>query len=156
MKFDVFQWSPVLIKVPQQAPLGRLWLRLSKPGALYVEAQGYEVLAGYGAEFDLKLAQPVTFRIDAAETVSAFLYTPEAVYHRPDGEVFTNPDRMVHESGAVLEVRKALRAFELEKRAILREMRAMAKSSRTNSDTTPDPEPAPEPAPEPEPQDAGA
>ena len=63
-------------------------------------------------------------RVDAAPGVRIFLYRGYSSSVRDEGEVFTNIDRMAHESGAMQEVTRARRLFEIERRAALAEMRA--------------------------------
>ena len=64
------------------------------------------------------------FRVDAAPGVRIFVHRGYSSSVRAEGEVFTNIDRMVHESGAMQEVTRARRLFEIERRAALAEMRA--------------------------------
>lgn len=53
-----------------------------------------------------------------------FLHRPFGTSMEFEGETFTNIDRMVSESGNLLEVKKAMRAFQLEQRAMLGQIRA--------------------------------
>lgn len=123
MKFDPFVWDEVKTNEEIQRPKGKLQLRTSAPVALYVTSEGYEALAGYGASFDLDLAEAFFFRIDAAKGTRAFIYAPAPSSFVAIGEVFTNPDRMPHESGSMAEVLRARRMLEMERRAMMKEMR---------------------------------
>lgn len=123
MKFDPFSWQEVKPNEKIYFGKGVLRLRCSAPAPLYVEAKGFEVLAGIGATFDLELAQDVTFHVDAPEGVRVFYHCPVQTTFAPEGEVFTNIDRMPDESGSVMEVRRALRELELQRRAVLRDIR---------------------------------
>lgn len=126
MKFDVFQWSEVNINAQIQAQKGRLQLRTSAQAALYIQAEGYEALAGVGTSFDVEVAQAVTFRLEAPKGVRAFFYEPAssvALLGDDDKVVFTNIDRMPSDSGNLSEVQKAIRLFELQRRSALRELR---------------------------------
>lgn len=149
MKLDLFAWSEVEVGREVSAPAGRLWLKISAPGAVYVSSEGYEVLLGHGVEFDATLREAFTFRVEVPgkTSVRAFVYAPSLPTFEASGEVFTNADRMVHESGTVLEVRKAMRAFQLEQRAMLRDIKIERAKLRA---AKPKPEPEPEPVPEPE------
>lgn len=105
-------------------PQGRLWVRLSAPAPIYVTLDGIETLVsqGHDTEVDLKLSQEGTFRIDAEAGVRAFIYNPHRVVFEPAGEIFTNTDRMPHESGTMAEINGALRRFKLEQRMMLKEI----------------------------------
>lgn len=122
-KFDVFVWNEVTTNGKIAHPKGQLRLRLSQPAPLYIEAEGVEALAGYASDFDLEVSEAVTFRVEAAKGVRAFLYNPLPTSTVAEGEVFTNVDRMPHESGMMAEVTRARRMFEIERRQALDELR---------------------------------
>lgn len=124
MKFDLFNWKEEYINVEIEVPKGKLRLRCSAPCPLYVKAHGVEALAGYDTAFDLDLSEAVAFRLQAPKGVRLFREVPPRSSFEPDGEVFTNIDRMPDESGTLAEVTRARRMFELEQRSALREMRA--------------------------------
>lgn len=132
MKFDVFSWNEVPTNEATFFGKGHLRLRLSAPAPLFLEAQGVEALAGVSEVFDLDLEEEVSFRIQAPEGVRAFLHVPEPTSVEASGEVFTNIDRMPHESGMVAEVTRARRQLELERRAMLREIREEAAIQRAS------------------------
>lgn len=124
MKFDPYCWLEVKPNEALEIPKGVLRLRASAPVALYASAQGYEVLVGYGATFEVEFAEAVKIRVDAAKGVRLFRYHPLSTTVHADGEVFTNIDRMPDESGSVAEVLRARRMFEFERRNMLAEIRA--------------------------------
>lgn len=140
MKFDPFAWDEVKPNVQIERPKGKLQLRLSAPGAVYITAEGYEALAGFGASFDLDLAEAFTFRIDAVKGTRAFMYSPAPSSFVAIGEVFTNPDRMPHESGSMAEVLRARRMLEIERRSMMAEMRSAHSQmlSRIRENTPPE------------------
>lgn len=131
-KFDVFVWDEAKTNEKIAHPKGQLRLRTSAPCALYIEAQGVEALAGYAADFDLEVSEAVTFRIEAPKGVRAFKYAPLATSFESQGEVFTNIDRMPHESGMLAEVTKARRMLEIERRSMLAEIRKEASIARAS------------------------
>lgn len=122
MKFDLWKWSEVNAGEEIEAPEGRLRLRCSAPAAVYVTAQGHEVLAAVGQEVDLTFSEAVTYRVDGPQAVRVFQEAPVGSSYRSTGEVFTNIDRKPHESGTLLEVRAALRRDQIERRAYMREV----------------------------------
>lgn len=124
MKFDIFSWQEVQPNEENQARKGILRVRASAPVALYVQAEGYEVLAGVGLSHEVDLSEAVTWRAEAPEGTRVFWQPPAVTTYVCDGEVYTNIDRMPHESGQVAEVTRALRMFELQRREALREIRA--------------------------------
>lgn len=128
MKFDPYSWLEVQSNVEVQASKGRLQLRVSAPCPLYVTAQGVEALVGVSTEFTVEVAEEITFRLDAPEGVRVFVYDPVPTAVVADGEVFTNIDRMVSESGMLQEVTRARRQLEFERRAMLREIRETAET----------------------------
>lgn len=125
MKFDVFSWDEVKPNVKIEVGKGPLRLQCSAQTALYVEAEGVEALAGLSAAHHIEVAEEVTIRLEtAAKGVRCFLFRPATTTAvEPHGEVYTNIDRMSDESGTMAEITKARRQFELERRAILREMK---------------------------------
>lgn len=124
MKFNLFQWSEVKANEETQVESGWLRVRSSVVGALYLSAQGVETLVSRGSSWDVETGEAVTFRVETEGPGRVFYHVPRNAVHRPDGEVFTNIDRMPHESGSLLEVRRALRELELAKRDTLRQIRA--------------------------------
>lgn len=135
-KFDVFSWDEVKTNEKVKNAKGQLWLRFSAPSALYIEAEGVEALAGYATEFDLEISEAVTFRVEAPKGVRAFRFSPPATSVVAAGEVFTNIDRMVHESGMVAEVTKARRLLEMERRQMLADIRREAAVARASVKAT--------------------
>lgn len=124
MKFDIFSWQEVKPNEEIQARKGVLRVRASAPVALYVQADGYEVLAGVGLTHEVDLSEAVIWRAEAPKGTRVFWQPPAVTSVRCEGEVYTNIDRMPHESGQVAEVTRALRMFELQRRQALREIRA--------------------------------
>lgn len=124
MKFDPFSWDEVKTNVQIETGKGRLQVRVSQPAALYVEAQGVEALFGVGTSHDVEVSETVKIRVEAPKGARAFLFRPHRTTAvEPVGEVYTNADRMTQESGTMLEITRARREFELERRAMLREMK---------------------------------
>lgn len=132
MKFDVFSWDEVKTNEKVQTGKGVLRLRLSAPAALYFEAEGVEALAGYGADFEVEVSDPVTFRVEGPKTIRAFMFRPLPTAVEAVGEVYTNIDRMPGESGMVAEVTRARRQLEMERRSMLKEIREEAAKARAS------------------------
>lgn len=124
MKFCPFNWNEVKPNEENKARKGWLRLRLSAPCPVYIQAKGYEALAGFGSSFDLDLSEAVTFRVEAPKGVRVFQYLPPSSAREPASEVYTNIDRMPDESGNLLEVRQGMRQLELMRRQVLRDIRA--------------------------------
>lgn len=125
MKFDPNCWQEVKANEQIQFGKGVLRLRASVPAPLYITTQGgHEALCAVATAFDVELSEEVSFRVEGAKGTRVFLFKPLPTFCQPKGEVFTNIDRMPDESGQMLEVRKALRQLEIERRATLREIRA--------------------------------
>lgn len=123
MKFDPFAWNEVK---PNEkiSPRKILRLRADAPGALWCEAEGVETLVALGAAFEVETPEAVTFIFRAGAGIRVFVHEPVPTTAEASGEVFTNIDRMPDESGTLAEVTRARRMFELERRAMLREIRA--------------------------------
>lgn len=130
MKFDPFEWQEIVTGQEIPGKPGGFRLVLSKPAAVYITAQGYEALLGFGAVFDVKIATEYTYRVEPAEYLRAFTDTPPDAHYEPEGEVFTNADRLAMESGAVAEVTRALRLLKIEQRRAMDEIRAARRQSR--------------------------
>lgn len=124
MKFDPFQWHEVKANEEVQVAKGWLRLRCSAEVAAYLSAEGHEALLGLGASFDAEVSEEMTLRVDAPEGARVFLHRPRGSAFEPDQEVYTNIDRMPSESGNLAEVNRAVRLFEMQRRAALREIRA--------------------------------
>lgn len=148
MKFDLFAWSEVAPNEKVQAGKGVLRVRCSAPAPLYVEAEGYEVLAEVGTAFEIDLSEAVTWRVEAPKGARTFWMPPALTSHRHEGEVYTNIDRMPHESGQLAEVTRAMRVFEIEQRSVLKKIRSEAAALRAIRDAI-----APEPVIEPDPEE---
>lgn len=124
MKFDVFKWAEIEAGEVHEICQGRVHVMCSKESAVYVEVEGYEVLAGVGTEVRADIqADVVRVKIDAPKGTRAFIYKPMGVSMKSEGEIFTNADRKPLESGTVLEVKKALREFKLEQMRLRQAMR---------------------------------
>lgn len=132
MKFDVFSWQEVKTNEALPVQKGTLQLRLSAACPVYVQAQGVEALAGTKTEFSLDFSEPVTVLVQAPKGVRAFINVPVQTFCEPDGEVYTNIDRLPHESGMLAEVTRARRQLELERRSMIRDIRAEAAKARAS------------------------
>ncbi|AXH74964.1 MAG: hypothetical protein [Microviridae sp.] len=124
MKFNPFAWTEVNINEEVKAPQGELQLRVSAPSAIFITAEGHEVLAGFGTSLTVTCSEEMTFRVETAKGVRAFIYQPFVETFEPEGEVFSNADRMPHESGTMAEITKGLRMFKLEQREIMGQIQA--------------------------------
>lgn len=151
MKFNPRDFKEVKPNENHKAEKGLLRVRLSAPCALFVSAQGHEALAGVGTSFDLEVSEAVTYRSEAPEGVRMFVTAPPSSARPFSGEVFTNIDRMVDESGSVLEVTRALRQLELMRRSALKEIRTASRAAAVKTDAVIEPAPLPVAAPAPEP-----
>jgi len=124
MKLDLFSWQEFAsgVSVPWSGPLR---LKVSEPSALYLlNADGIEILAGFGASFDLDISGSFEFRVDGKSKARVFVDMPPDGSFRSLGEIFSNPDRLRHESGALREVRAALRLQQIESAHMMAQVRA--------------------------------
>ena len=146
MKMNPLEWSPVNETFETRG--GLVQLRSSAPFGVSVEAEGIEAAAGYAAHH--RLAFPGPARVTVTATAPVFRKDQPSRVYVPEGEVFTNIDRMPHESGTLAEVTKAMRLWKLEQRALMRQIReerALFEASKAQADDVEiiEPEPAPEP-----------
>lgn len=132
MKYDPYAWDEVKPNEEIRFPKGRLRLQLSAPAPLYITAQGVEGLASYGSTHDVEVSEEVTYRIEGVKSLRAFQRRSYGTSVEAEGEVYTNVDRMPYESGAVAEVTRARRQLEIERRAMLKEIRAEAAIARAS------------------------
>ncbi len=109
---------------------GQLLLRASAPCALFLFDGQVETLAGFGAEFDISAPQATAFKVVAPEGVRVFRRHPDSLVRKGSGKAFTNADRMPHESGALLEVRKGLREIALARKGLQQETEAALREVR--------------------------
>lgn len=122
MKFDPFNWQEEKANAKIKVGKGRVRLHVSAPAPVYFEAEGVEALVGVGTAFDFTVSEP-GFVTVAAEGVRVFRLGEPMTAFEAEGEVFTNIDRQPMESGMLADVLRAKRAFELERRAFMRELR---------------------------------
>lgn len=160
-KIDVFSWMEV--QTNEEITLHGRDVRLQGSGdfAVFAEILGHEVCIGFGSWHDCIIAEGASVRIEAPEGVRVFQHVPrETAVSVADSEVFTNADRLVVESGAMLEVKRAVRQLEIariemirlaregvaeERRAWHAERRALAES---RAPAVEEQQPAPEGAPD--------
>lgn len=126
-RLDVFNWKEA--KSGQKFQ-GRMHLRGTQPFAAFLTVEGYEVLAGYGAEIDVTFEGTGELRIVEAKGLEVFCHVKNRVGLEPRGEIYMNVDRKPHESAAMLEVKRALRELELGKRAALAEISAASRAAK--------------------------
>lgn len=131
MKFTPNDWEELIPPMSwYNALVGPVEVVTNMPCALYVNTpEGQEKLFGYGTNFFVEIAGEFSFRPHSAQTgFRSFRKRPDlsTLYEDPpeETEVFTNIDRMPDESGTVAEVTRALRMMEIERRAILSEIRS--------------------------------
>lgn len=124
MLFNPINWFEVKANESYEVTKGRLRVQCSEALPLYIEAEGVEALAGVSTSFDVELSTAARWRVGPQKGVRVFVYVPERTSIVASGEVFTNIDRMVDESGSVAEVTRALRQLELMRRSALAEIKA--------------------------------
>lgn len=156
MKFSPYNWNEVKSNETLNVEKGRVRLQISKPSAIFTISEGYEALVGYGTSFDFEISESAQIKIDGPTTARLFHYRSAATTLQEHGEVFTNIDRMVQESGTMAEVTRALRMLEIERRSALRDIQRAsnglsAQRRAAQPNPAPEPEPTPEPSPAPEP-----
>lgn len=159
--FDVFAWDEA---VPgQQVKLaGRAKAKCTAWAKWYLEVEGYEVLAHVGHEIDIRVAGNAFLTCDADNGARVFVYVGSGAQVEPRQRIYTNADRKPHESGALDEVRRAIRMLELKDKQMrdraAQEQRARVEAARPTpyweEPPEPEPEAEPEPASEPENPDA--
>ena len=122
--FDPSEWVKTPIETIQPAPEGALKINCTDPEArILISQDGHSpVLAAIGS-CDFWIPNDCFFAVSAKKGAQAFLYAPKPRSVTQDPTVYTNIDRQPHESGTMLEVRKALRAQEVRNQANLRGMR---------------------------------
>lgn len=128
-KFDPFKWKPLDAKKTYTSERGVLRVLCSQISALVVEAvdsktgESREILASVGTEHHIETTQTLDWRIVGPDDLIGSYYDPDANVYEGVSEVFTNIDRKPHESGSVLEVRKAMRQERLRIRGDLEAIR---------------------------------
>ena len=158
MKINPLEWSEVGETTFKAE--GLLQLRSADPFAIAIETEGVEVVLGAASEHRVPLVGPSRVTLVGGESRVYRRDIPSRVY-RMTGEKFTNIDRLPQESGTLAEVTKARRLFQLEQRAMIREIREEHARNKAELEAVrareaaliePVPEPVPEPEPEPEPK----
>jgi len=119
MKFNPEEWQEVKSGEKIDVSQGRLRLRLTQESPVLVTSNsGVETLVSVDKEIDVEVTDSSYATFENPKARGWVYVQPDNAYV-PEGEVFTNADRMPHESGSVSEVTAALRLFRLEQRAIL-------------------------------------
>lgn len=122
MRFDPFTYEAVKPDSVVDGPQGGCRVVCHPHAAVFVQADGYEVLAAYGS-CDLQITGAYSFRVVGAGDAPASYRLLVRAASAPVGETFTNLDRMPNESGSVLAVTSALRKMKLEQNAFAKELR---------------------------------
>lgn len=122
MKFDPFRWDEVSVNAEHQSS-GALVVQVSKPAALFVTALGYEVCAGYGTFFDVSIQGEYGFRVEADKGTRAFVQSPPIPAVEASGVIFTNHEAGLETSGLIYQMKKALRAQQIEQAALMATVR---------------------------------
>lgn len=135
-RFSPYEWSEITPGEYLTGVGGSVRLRASAPSALYIRCGGYEALVGVDTDFDVSCGDGFEFCLAAPKTVRAFVHWPDPLAVPKAGETYTNPDRQTNESGAVLEVKRALREQQLRQRQFLQEIRAERAAFRALRETS--------------------
>lgn len=123
MKFNPDNWSKIKDGEVHETKSGLLRLMCAEKALVYITVDGVEALAAAGeGAHKIEVLRPFSFRVVSEGEI--WLFSPVAQTFKPTGEVFTNADRMVLESGNLLEVKRAMREWQLEQREMVRNMRA--------------------------------
>lgn len=148
MKIDLNQWAEVKPNEENDAPKGRLRLRISKAAPVYVtsKATGAQVLVGVGTEIDVQTKEELTFLVESSASTRVFLENPVREAYPARDERFTNDSKRPIESPMVTEVKRALRELKIQQAAYKREA---AQAAHLLKQPLPTPEAAPEPEPVP-------
>lgn len=144
MKFSPENWKEVKPNDKIEITQGRLWLRLTQASPILVTSlSGVETLVCFDTEADIEVTD-CAFAIFTNEKARGWLFERPVEYFESDGEIFTNADRMVMESGTMGEITKALRLFKIEQNSILREANAklqeIQQEARSVRERQPDPD----------------
>lgn len=126
MKFCAYDWVTTDGK-QRQGPHGRLRLQTGAQTALYIEQEGYEVLAGFGSSFDLRLSGEYSFRYEPETDGAVYSPASNLEYSDPDHqEPFTSADQMPMVTGHVAAVQQSARLAQMQLAGMMREIRAQA------------------------------
>jgi len=124
MKFSPENWKEVKPNEQIEITQGRLWLRLTQASPILVTSlSGVETLVCFDTETDIEVTD-CAFAVFTNEKARGWLFERPVEYFESEGEIFTNADRMIPESGTMTEITSALRLFKLEQRAILADARS--------------------------------
>ena len=126
--FNPTEWVPIATGSPFELEQEALHLRSENPMVVFVEYRGVQAIAATGLDCNVRVPRDAIVTIKAKGMV--FLETRHVPVYQPQGEVFTNVDRLPHESGSLDAVRSELRRFKLEQRSELMRLRAAAADLR--------------------------
>ncbi|AXH75896.1 MAG: hypothetical protein [Microviridae sp.] len=133
MRFDLFKWHEVKPNEVHNSPSGRLQIMCSEKANLYISAHGYEVLAGFGQEIDVTIAEKVSYRVETAKSCRVFVYRPASINMETSGEIFTNIDRIQEEGGSLSAIRQEIRRFEIMKSDEMAKMKAILRDAKQSA-----------------------
>lgn len=130
-KVDPFAWVELLPGAWFAAFDGRALVRVSEPGALFVRASDddgevAECLVGRDTEFDVSVSYPFEFQVVAPEGARVFVLDEYSQGSASSGDILTNIERRVEQSGSLYEVKKALRLQQFQRRELMATMRENA------------------------------
>lgn len=133
MKFDITNWSEANAGENIAFAAGRIIMKASMPAKFYVQALGLEILATVGHEIDIDISMPTAVRVSAPKGCRTFYYDPAPNWMEPSGDVLTNVERTPLESGAMMEVRKALRLHSIKQNTLRQQMLVQAQQFRARA-----------------------
>lgn len=151
MRYNVEEWTEIAVG-ENYTGKDRLVLQLSRPGAVFILKGDHAACAGYGTEFDLRIAGAFKFQVDPPyPSTQAYVKGDivKAVSARP--ETFTSLDSVPRGNAQLDEVRRAIRQERLALSRDLQEMRTMIRAKRAEEageqlleveDGEPEPRPA--------------
>ena len=115
--FDPTIWQKVTGANYSPVEGRQLILMASEPMVVWVKLGKSEAVAAVGLEARLKLVEGCEFKVTCAGTV----YRQDRTQERkdPTGEVYTNVDRMPHQSGNLDAVSRQIRQMRLEQKQFM-------------------------------------
>lgn len=120
--FDPKVWTNIKAGIYLPAASGQIKIKSEQQSVVWVKNGENEAIAAVGHECDLRVAEGSQFKVVTKGAVCVLDRAREFVAY--ESPVYTNVDRMPHESGNYDEVTRALRKMQFEHRAMMDEIRA--------------------------------
>lgn len=134
--FNPRDWQPVEVGAWFAVPTRELEVRSNQAVTVLVADGSHEAILGTGHHVEGRFGTQVECCVTGPTKAKVYIRKPERPVYVPKGEVYTNPDRGIGESGSLEAVQRQLRLLAQRQRAFMRTL-ARANNEKANDNDPP-------------------